>query len=343
MTNRLKSKLMDNELQSGENAEYEAAVWIIRLAEEPDNVELKAEYKVWRNKNECNANIFDDMQAANELIENTEPATRKKWGKSWKANNTSRTRFLTTRRLNPLFAQGRKITLAVALTCCLVIVIGPLAKLHLQADYQTATAEQKTIILSDGSQINLAPESAISVDFSMAERRVQLLQGRAFFSISPDPQRPFSVKAGATQATVLGTAFAVQLTDDSAIVTVKEGHVRVSDSSLQPVLSEELYAGERISVSWHEKAKREQVVADNVALWRRGEWVVHNQLISELVDTLGSYYQGAIIVQSPRFSNLRVSGLYKLNTPISTLKSLADAHGAVVRQISPWLLVVSDE
>ncbi len=347
---------------SYEKAEYEAAFWLIRLADEPDNTRLQAEFSAWRDESELNADLYDETRAASELIEKTEPVTRGKWDETWSNPKEIDHPMLDqsprvapdklpidlpasqslTQRLYAYIADWKKITLPVALACSLLFFLAPVAQLHLQADYLTTTAEQKTITLEDGTQITLAAESAVSVDFSADKRQLRLLKGQAFFQVSPDSRRPFSVQAGETQTAVLGTAFNVRLTEDSTTVTVEEGNVQVSDNTITPVVMEELHVGDRLRVIWHQEIVRDQMPADSVAAWRQGELVAYNLLMSDIVDTLRSYHQGVIIIQSASFSELRVSGLYKLNDPIATLSSLATAYGASVTQVTPWLLVVSD-
>jgi transmembrane sensor len=64
--------------------------------------------------------------------------------------------------------------------------------------------------LADGSNVRLAPGSAVAFDDRGAERRVRLLRGTTWFDIVHDPRRPFRVATGGITTTVLGTAFEVR-------------------------------------------------------------------------------------------------------------------------------------
>ena len=75
--------------------------------------------------------------------------------------------------------------------------------------------------------------------------------------------------------------------------------------------------------------------------WTRGLLVARNKSIAEIVDMLRPYYGGAIVVRDDAFAGLQASGIYDLDDPVSTLRSLAALHGAVLRQVSPWLVVVT--
>ncbi len=65
-----------------------------------------------------------------------------------------------------------------------------------QADYHTATDEQRRIQLADGSTALLNPDIAIKEALQPDQRRVELLRGEAYFQISPAAERPFWVVAG---------------------------------------------------------------------------------------------------------------------------------------------------
>ncbi len=55
-----------------------------------------------------------------------------------------------------------------------------------QADYVTATGEQKRIELADGSAMILNTDSAVTLNFSESQRGIKLLQGEVFFEVQPD-------------------------------------------------------------------------------------------------------------------------------------------------------------
>ncbi len=88
-----------------------------------------------------------------------------------------------------------------------------------------------TDTLTDGSVITLSPQSglALTAGFNARERRLRL-HGAAYFKVNPDTVRPFIVEMEALEVRVVGTAFKVDNSSDSANVSVvvTEGKVRVS-------------------------------------------------------------------------------------------------------------------
>ena len=103
----------------------------------------------------------------------------------------------------------------------------PPATIH----YTTTVAGYERARLDDGSTLELNAASAARVQFTAAERRVELTNGEAHFAVAHDTARPFIVNAGGIAVRAVGTAFNVRYTDAGAIeVTVTEGKVRVGQS-----------------------------------------------------------------------------------------------------------------
>lgn len=91
---------------------------------------------------------------------------------------------------------------------------------------QLALIEQRT--LEDGSVVSLNRGADISVHFTAAERRLELLRGEANFQVAKNPARPFVVSAQGVDVRAVGTAFNVRLGRSAVEVLVTEGHVEVA-------------------------------------------------------------------------------------------------------------------
>jgi TolA-binding protein len=88
-----------------------------------------------------------------------------------------------------------------------------------------------TVTLADRSVLTLeASGEAQLLSASPTEVVVQVLSGRASFSVFHDPRRSFRVVAGATEVVVRGTRFAVERVGASASVVVEEGTVEVREN-----------------------------------------------------------------------------------------------------------------
>ena len=122
--------------------------------------------------------------------------------------------------------------------------------------YTTTVAGYERARLDDGSTLELNAASAVRVQFTPAERRVQLESGEAHFAVAHDTARPFIVSAGPIAVRAVGTAFNVRYTAGGDIeVTVTEGKVAVSGvERVDPnALSAAIFvsAGQRIVLPHH--------------------------------------------------------------------------------------------
>ena len=78
-----------------------------------------------------------------------------------------------------------------------------------------------------------------------------------------------------------------------------------------------------------------------IAAWRKGKLVAQNQPLAELVSVLDRYFDGWIIVADPGLAEQPLTGIYRLSDPKAALRAMAETQGATVREISPWVLVLS--
>jgi transmembrane sensor len=117
--------------------------------------------------------------------------------------------------------------------------------------YATTADGYQRVTLEDGSVLELNANSRARVDFLPAERRVQLVQGEAHFTVAKAPQRPFIVRAGDVAVRAVGTAFNVRIDDNEVEVLVTEGRVGVANeaASAAEAALPELGAGQRLVVT----------------------------------------------------------------------------------------------
>ena len=119
----------------------------------------------------------------------------------------------------------------------------------------TSANQSQQMQLPDGSLVNVAPLTMVTVDVDAHQRHVQLARGEAEFEIAHDPDRPFTVATPAIVAIAVGTRFSVQRHNNVSTVVVHEGIVAVSSREghgWQPAgLIIKLHAGQKISIPDH--------------------------------------------------------------------------------------------
>jgi transmembrane sensor len=104
-------------------------------------------------------------------------------------------------------------------------------------------SQVRTYTLPDGSVVQLDPNSSLSYpsQFISNQRNIRL-EGGAFFTVAPDPHKPFQVLINGLTVTVLGTSFRITSTSGRTEIIVKTGSIEVAGKQR----SLKLYANEKL-------------------------------------------------------------------------------------------------
>lgn len=319
-------------------AAREATDWLLLLKEEPADKDLRRRFEEWHDASPIHAASWQSTLRLSGGLEQVQAAHADEWRTH--PRDSARPADVSHAARPRRFARRPAAMLAgVALAACIAAFAAPAVLLQLKSDYTTATAELRTVTLDDGSEVTLAPRSAIAVDYAARERKVELLSGAAFFTVRKDSERPFKVQAGAVQTTVLGTRFEVNLGEEGVTVSVEEGLVALSDRQ-HPSLNTQLGAGQSARVG---RSGVTGNTAPTVAAWRQKLLLADDRPVGEAVADLARYYGGTILIMDSALATRRVTGVYGLADPETSLRDIARAIGADVRRISPWVLVLSSK
>lgn len=218
-----------------------------------------------------------------------------------------------------------------------------------QSDHATGVAETRTVTLADGSRVTLNAMTAIDVDYGPDRRRIVLVEGQAFFEVTSDHARPFTVETGGNRVQALGTAFDVDanLPDGSVAVAVTQHSVRVearaSSESASPARNSLVVEeGERVVISRDGRfggvARQEAAVA---TAWQTGMYVAEERRLDEVIAAFRAYHEGWIVVQGEGVKTLRVNAVLDLRTPDASLHALAEGLPIRVRHVSRYLTVIT--
>ncbi len=161
---------------------------------------------------------------------------------------------------------------------------------------------QRTVTLSDGSEVILASASrlVVAAGFGAASRTVDL-EGEAFFRVRHDAARPFRVRVGSIVAEDLGTEFVVRrlgATDYERVrVAVREGVVAVRSGSA-PNVGDTLRARDVAIASDSGIDVRRDQDLDAYFAWTRGQLVFDNTPLSEVAAELSRWFDLDVHVDS---------------------------------------------
>ncbi|TNL09690.1 iron dicitrate transport regulator FecR [Kosakonia cowanii] len=235
------------------------------------------------------------------------------------------------------FILGGGAALASVGACMLV---GPQLLLNMKADHLTSTAEIQNIPLADGTVISLGPDSAIATQITTTSRRVELLEGMAYFDVAADPARPFEAIVSGMTVTSLDTAF--ELNKDAALCSVAMQRGSADVSTAATPLGEKLSSGQCLTFDPDRlEVERSQLLPSQIAAWREGMLVVEKEPVSAVVAKIGRWKRGRIVIADSGLAAQRISGVYNLASPLDAIEAVVQPRGGKVREISPWLTVIS--
>lgn len=197
-----------------------------------------------------------------------------------------------------------------------------------EAEYDVvylAAAQDRTLSLEDGSNITLARGSELQVRFSSEQRTASLVTGEAFFDVSRDPSRPFSVRSGDSRVSVVGTQFNISNWQKGTSVTVLEGVVRwQGQRSSAPI---EMRAGDALSVTGGDSPSTSEIDLQSYVDWRSG-WVTADRMpIGEIIAKLSRYSDAEILLSGGVNIGAPVTGRFELSQTQTTLHSIAALYG----------------
>jgi transmembrane sensor len=207
------------------------------------------------------------------------------------------------------------------------------------ADLRTATGEQKTMILADGTRLALNTATAVNVTFTAHERRLVLVAGEIFIATAQDPSprpRPFIVSTAQGSLRPLGTRFNVRRLADSTRVAVFEGAVEVRPRAFDQTAI--VHAGEQLTFTTG-ALQAAQPADAGAEMWERGILLARNMRLGELIRELARYHHG-VLRCDPAVAALRVSGSFSLADISASLSLLEKTLPVRIgRATSYWVTV----
>jgi transmembrane sensor len=205
------------------------------------------------------------------------------------------------------------------------------------ADQRTATGEQRTVRLADGTVVNLNTHSAMDVRFDDKQRLVVLQEGEILIETGHGDARPFIVETREGRMRALGTRFLVKREEQGTRLSVLQSAVAAHPQSdpQEQILRE----GQQVLIRDN---GLDAVVALNPGAdaWTRGMLVVDNARLEDLVHELGRYRRGHLGI-SPEVADLRITGSFPLHDTDKALSALLPTLPVQIEQHTPWWVTVA--
>jgi len=207
--------------------------------------------------------------------------------------------------------------------------------------YAVAAGDISEVTLQDGTRLTLAGGADVHVRYTHFGREVELTRGTIFADVVRDEGRPFHIRTGDAEVTVLGTRFEVSRKLSGTRVTVESGRVRFGSDD---------WFGSRVELAAHQTAARTRAgvsqvadIGDNeVARWR-SEWVEYRDApMAQVITDLEGVSPLPIRIFDKRLADLRVSGRIRLTDPMKQLENLSIIHDFTVHERQDVIALTSN-
>ncbi|MCT1523859.1 FecR family protein [Sphingobacterium hotanense] len=180
-------------------------------------------------------------------------------------------------------------------------------------------------VLPDSTEVFLAAGSTLKYPEGLAgKQRIVLLEGEAFFDVTPNKDKPFIIRTGEVETRVLGTSFKVSAFDghplEVAVATGKVGVSRTKGTERKELAY--LTPGRR--VSWNRQT--DAVTESNVEVaelvqWKAGDLIFNEQPMEEVAAILERRFGAGFRFADEASRRVRVSGTF---TPEESVEGVVD-------------------
>ena len=339
-----KSGTKENSVRIDEQRLDEASLWITKIDRTLSNKE-KLSLSKWLAVSEENIQVFIEVAQL--------------WDK-----------MDTLHRLADLFPKGSSIyqnsisklwkgalVASIALTLSLSLLMfsdgfpsngqeNLFAKSNLHGIFETRVGESETINLPDGSKVVLNTDTLAEVRFAKHARIIELKRGELHIDVAHDKSRPLSILVAGKIIQAVGTAFNVEVRNDSIELIVTDGKVLVADIDIHakdlnsidigiplPRTSVAISKGEKINLqpiglSQLSNFKEEVIHIEPIDIaaslsWRTGNLIFRGESLEDAMAEISRYSNIAIELDDDRdLRMIRVAGMFKTGDIIGLLNVL---------------------
>ncbi|MCI4592688.1 FecR domain-containing protein [Sphingobium sp. BYY-5] len=213
---------------------------------------------------------------------------------------------------------------------------------------RTGRGEMRLVPLEDGSTALLNTDTSIRVRYDDAERRISLLRGEVYFSVTRDDRRPFVVEAGTCRLRTAQAGFRVRKLDRDPIdILVHQGQIEVPDTTpfskrSALVLSANMHMVMADMATGLAAERPEPIAPDRIArdlAWREGKLAFEGETLQQAAAAFARYSDMRIIIKDPALAQEPVAGLFTANDPVGFSRAVSRIFDARVEQHGGELLL----
>lgn len=196
-------------------------------------------------------------------------------------------------------------------------IIGSGQEVYVEVIKTNPAGQKSKVYLPDGTIVNLNSESSITYVEDFANGRTVYLDGEAFFDVTEDPSRPFTVHSGRLSTTALGTSFNIRTYEASLTeVTLVTGKVKVEKEGTDERVY--LIPGERAALSGKNKSiLKDKADLQAITYWKEGVLYFDQTNINEVISTLERWY--GVEINARDLPDVKCSGTFQKNEYLTNI------------------------
>ncbi len=328
-------KLIDVNTPSAEVLAKEAAIWLRRLtsgAATPLDVQA---FQLWQQTSAEHRHAFDEVKRQWQLMR---PAI----GKLLQTDPAIAAVYQQVLSRPPL---SRRVFLRAGLGAAAVASIAALTAYQTgwtdlsdwQADYRTATGEQRTVALAESVNVMLNTGTRIERQESGGQAAgMVLLAGEAAIDLT-GADKSFNVVAGKGRSMARMTRFEVLSLDERVKVTCIDGTVQVE----HPGGTRQLRTGQQAVYNTRAISRVYDVDVAIISAWRRGELVFRETPLPALLAEINRYRPGHIFLMATPPSDNTLSGRFAFANLDGALLQIRQAFHLQARFLPGGVLILS--
>jgi transmembrane sensor len=187
-------------------------------------------------------------------------------------------------------------------------------RVQTQNVYETPIGGLETVTLGDGSRVTLNTNTKIRVCSGRTQRRVDLEMGEAYFIVTKDPARPFSVFVADRYITATDTKFSVRRNAQDVQIVVTEGRVQMAEvGASAPTTVTTLPAGTVARAAGSEvlTERASGTELERMLSWREGFVEFHDTTLTDAVAEFNRYRAQQLSIADPEIASIRISGRFR--------------------------------
>lgn len=328
-----------------ERIRKQAIQWVVDLSSQEVGEEEMVRFHEWINEDERHRKMYQFAERTWRNLAHMDATPEMdgiKWQQDEKATKISRRKWRL--RIQGLFSGvPGKLVVSTAMLMVAILSVWPWLISEKEQEIRPYVNAGIPIIeetLDDGSHAVIGANSAFDAHFDSEKREIVLTRGDAFFAVAKEPMRPFIVRLGNAEVTVLGTSFDLHKGPKESRITVEEGRVSVGaigDNTKVVVLK----AGQRVIVDHTgELGAVEDVAISQIGTWRQGRFDYEETELAEIIADVERYCDMKFVVLPENIRNRRLTTSFRVGQCEQLLESIQVAMSLEVIRTRQGLMLL---